>query len=438
MIMAAIARQTMRKLLPLDMRRLFAAPTLFGGRGASEAAPAELLTARALASVGAAALVALPLLMLASLAASAPLAAPAIIALGYFAIADAVASRRAHREAAWSLAVFAGFIVWALLFVLAGGEPRSAAGFLALLLAPAFAAAPGLARWLLAPGGGRGRKAASEQARCLDQLAPSEAVIFVDASGRMLAATQAGLKAGGLSATGAGMDMVAGFSLPDRPSLLHALRDCRAGRGPVEVALRDGAGAASGRHVAATVAAGPHGTASLRLSAPPPPVENEPPEPAVEPALDTAHSGPAVTAGPAADVQEALSFAVTRLAPKARARGLALACEGDCEIFAACERSACRRILHLMIDTAISVSAGGGLVRVAARRLKGAVLLRVSAAAPADIDAGAFGLAALRDMIERANGTLVVERRGDEIIASARLAAGAAPVAEQRSNRGAS
>src|SRR5687768_4964460 len=102
--MASIAGDMGRELLSAELGRLV--PDLARGRRSRSAPgslPAELLTARALAGAGLTALALLPVLMLASLALQAPLAGPAAIALGYLAVAHALAVRRRRRAAALSI-----------------------------------------------------------------------------------------------------------------------------------------------------------------------------------------------------------------------------------------------------------------------------------------------------------------------------------------------
>src|SRR5687767_8629059 len=129
--MASIAGDMGREL-SAELHRLL--PDLAGarrsGRSARGSLPAELLTARALAGAGLTALALLPVLMLASLALQAPLAGPAAIALGYLAVAHAIAVRRPRRAAALSIAVLSGFVAWTLLFLLVGQGPLSWGGLI--------------------------------------------------------------------------------------------------------------------------------------------------------------------------------------------------------------------------------------------------------------------------------------------------------------------
>jgi hypothetical protein len=396
--------------------------------GAGTGPDADLLTARSLAVTAIASLVALPLLMLASVGLRAPVAAPAIIALGYFAMAQDAASGRRGRERAWSVAVFGGLVGWTLLFVLAGGDPRSVGGFSALLLAPALAAGPAVVRYVLAAKQSPGSKAASEQVRCLDQLAPAEAVVFADRSGRLLAGTRAGLEA--LGATTAGTDVGSAFGIADRKQLLDAIQSCAAGGGPAEILARKVA--PEGR-LCVRVAPGPHGTATLKLG-PATRLPETGPQPGAAPARPKNPYASALPLTPAGDVQEALAFAVRRLGPKARARGVSLICEGDCEAAAACDVSVCRRILHLLLDAAISASPCGSLVRFSVRSLKGVVLMRAVASASSREEAGTAApgaaLGPLFQLVDAAGGTLVAERRGAEMVASVRLAAASRPRTE--------
>src|SRR5687767_3914797 len=134
--MASIAGDMAREYLSTELRRMF--PDLAGeGRrvwSAGDSLPAELLTARALTGAGVTALALLPVLMLASLVLQAPLAGPAAIALGYLAMAHAIAFRQPRRAAALSIAVLSGFVAWTLLFFLVGEGPLSWGGLIAVSL----------------------------------------------------------------------------------------------------------------------------------------------------------------------------------------------------------------------------------------------------------------------------------------------------------------
>jgi hypothetical protein len=121
-----------------------------GGHRAREGSSiiADPRSVASLASVGVMGLASLPVLMLASMAAHAPLAGPAVISLGYIGAAHALVRGQDRRAAWWILAVFAALIAWSALLPLWGTSPNSE-GFVAALLAPILAAAPAVARRLI-------------------------------------------------------------------------------------------------------------------------------------------------------------------------------------------------------------------------------------------------------------------------------------------------
>lgn len=442
--MAFTAGQTARELPAIDLRRLLrTAARDLAGWGDAGRSPRDLLTARALASAGLAALMALPVLMLASLALGAPLAVPAAFAIGYLAVAHAISFGRPRQAAILSIAVLSGLTGWAVFLVPADGAPISWAGLASALLAPVFAAAPAVARHFIAGRPGRGRSTALQQAACLDRLAPGEAVLFLAASGELLAGTQAGLKTLGLGAQAAATDLSRRFRLADQPVLLGALRRCRSAQNREEIVLRQASSPAGADDpLAATVTGGPDGTVALRLrSLAPPAAELAGPRSARPRPVRTPAALPRHAPAPAAfcDVQEAVSFALQRVGSKARSNKAALICEGDSDVVAACDRRICRRIAHTLLDEAVAHCGAGGTVRVAARRLKGTILLRVSTQRagppPATSLSQALHVASLGDVVDAAGGTMQIEESDAGATVSVRLASAADPVAERRNER---
>jgi hypothetical protein len=314
---------------------------LIGWNGHVHRAGNDLTAATALAAAGLAALVALPFLILLSLALGTPFAVPAAIALGYLGLAHATAIRNARRAAAWSVAVFFGLVGWAVFCTISGGEPGSPSSVAAVLLAPLFAGAPALARALLTAGRGPAR-------RTPHQPAPS-------------------------------------------------MRMERTARAPAP--------------------------------------EIYPPAEFFAPA-----AGPAATAAPRCDLQEAISFALQRVAPKAKAGGIALICEGESDVVAASDRALGRRISCTLLDTAIGHCGQGGVVSVETRNLRGAVLLRVSvtlARVAPDVATlrGSPALAALAATIDAAGGTMMFDTTAEGTTISVRLASAADWMAERRNGK---
>ena len=221
-------------------------------------------TARALASAGLAGLVCLPLLIIASLALSAPLAGPALIALGYLGCAHAMAEEEQPRAALWAAAVFGGLIVWTIVM---GTRPGSGMGwpeFLAASFAPVMAIAPALARRAFS-WSSRAEAEVSDQVACLDRFAPAEALMFVDREGSIVAATRAVLVRLGLSQGSGGRDIAARIHVLDRPVFAGALARSMASRESIEIGVRVSDTDGEFSTVAATVQASDSRTAVVKL-----------------------------------------------------------------------------------------------------------------------------------------------------------------------------
>ena len=436
--MASTARRPAREILPSEAWRLVGTivPEWRSGVISGAVADSDMLNARALASVGATALIGLPLLMLASLILHAPLAGPAAIALGYLATARALTLRDPQSASVWSFAVLAGLIGWTLLYSIAGDEPFSGAGLVAVLLAPVFAAAPALARRLGRPRADASRAAALTDVACLDQLAPSESVLVLDGSGRLLAATRSGQKDLRLSAGAAGTDITRLFHLLDRPVLLDALRSCAGETAQVDAVLRlEAQGDGPERCIAATFRGGRDGAVTMRIhsiaAGAPLPIAKGDETPRGTASAEARTGG--VTA-PACDVADALEFALQRAAAIAAARGVALVCDAEPRLAAICERRVCRQILCRLIECAVG-SAAGGSVAISARRLKGVVLVRLSLSTGEPGGAmrlqQALDSSALRELIDQAGGTMLVEDSSEGANVTVRLASGAGKLADR-------
>jgi signal transduction histidine kinase len=148
--MSLLARQMGREVSSSKLRGLLSIMLAGWAAGIPVPEGADALSERPLAYVGAAGLIALPLLLAVSSFLQSPLAAPAVIALGYLAAAHAHRAHQRRRAATWTLAVHAGLVAWTVMYVVAAGGQLSAAGIAALALAPAFAAAPALVSRMLA------------------------------------------------------------------------------------------------------------------------------------------------------------------------------------------------------------------------------------------------------------------------------------------------
>jgi hypothetical protein len=150
-------------------------PTLLGP-GTGESQFDEVVrsdpTVYALAIAGLTALIALPLLMLASLLLGPPLAAPALIACGNLAVAAALAHRLSKTAAALNAGMLSGLIAWSIFYCLGADAAGSPSVALVASLAPAFAAAPAVARFLLEPRQDNSGEAACAETRSLEKMAP--------------------------------------------------------------------------------------------------------------------------------------------------------------------------------------------------------------------------------------------------------------------------
>jgi hypothetical protein len=426
--MARTAGQMPRRLSWFDSAALVhaAVPPLRAGDARSEGlAEGEDLTARAVAYTGLAALFGLPILMLASMLLDAPFAAPAAIALGYLATSYALASDHPRSAAAINAAVLVGLVVWAASSLVAG-EGVSPAGLAAALLAPFFAAAPAVARLAIAPRMDRASRVALRNTACLDQLAPREAVLVVRRDATLLAATRAAQASLRLAAGALGIDVTRRFGLIDRPKLADAIARCRPGDEPVEITTRSECGGHSDEEagLTVTVSAIEEGVLSIRLAAagaggPAAVIERRSGE-------GPAHGG-GVTAGPGCDIDAAVSFALRRAEPNAEARQAVLTANVEEGIAARCDRQLCRRILFLMIDSALARSGPGDALHLTARALKHVVLLQLVGARGPDDEQSAAGaktdhdLARLRQLAEEAGGTLVTDSLAGEMRISVRL-----------------
>lgn len=381
------------------------------------------LTACAIASSGFAALIGLPMLLIASVVFSAPLAVPAAISVGYLATSYALASRHPRGAAAINAVVLVGLVVWSS-SVMLGGEELSRSGLAAALLAPAFAAAPAVARLAIAPRADRVSAAALRNAACLDRLAPAEAVLVVRRDGTLLAATRAARASLRLSDEAIGTDIGRHVALVDRPKLAAAIASCPRGEAPIEVALQSGG---TSHACTAEISSAEDGAVSLRLL----PAEVQAP-------LDSGTSRRSAEAhakerdaamGPVCDVGEAVAFAMRRGEENAEAKRAGLTAEVEGGLRARCELQAFRRMLHLMFEGALMQAGVGDRLHLTARGLKSVALLRLVRVPALDDSERPAGKGhddwmALREVVEAAGGTLLVEESPAEMRLSVRLELG--------------
>ena len=427
--MPSIAGQSQMGALRFNFRSLVlaAVPPLRTSAGRADA-----LAARAIASAGLAAVLGLPVLLLFSIALNAPLAVPAAIASGYLVISHALASNKPRRAAFVSGIVLAALVGWLILYLFAVEEPLSHSSMVAAMMAPLFASAPALARSVMAPRAQPrpavrapimplSRATALERVACLDELAPFEAVVIVDREGSVLAATQAARRRLGLLPDAFEHPITSVFEPAEMPGVADALRRCKEGGESVEVA---GIGTGRGRSPE-TWMASPNegGAASLRF------VSAADVEKPIGKSTSTDADAEPVAAEPprpASDIGTAVAFALRQASPRAEAKGIAITVERDGNLVAACDLQIGRRITHLALEAALTVAGADGAIRIDARRLKGIVLLRVTAERSAeDAEAASldrpFDRTTLQALIEGTGGTLVVDRREDRLVLSVRL-----------------
>jgi hypothetical protein len=417
--MAFTATATAGERLTSDLRGVIAAAVPAFRTSGSEGSPAgDQEVARALASAGLGGLLALPFLMLASLALGSPLAGPAAIALGYLPCARELALARRGRAAIWAAAVLSGLVAWTLAPLLIAGEEPPGPHLGAALFAPVFAAAPALARRIL--GRTPARPTARQMAEWLDRMAPSEAVLFVSRGGTLSAATRAGLTALRLPDE-ADVDIARCFDVMDRPALLDALALCEDEEAPIEIVLTRSAAVG---HVAliATISPGPQSLRTMRIRSA---------ERAESPGHAHAHASCPTrerareVPRPLCSIDRAVEFAIRTVAAAARDSGAILVCDMEPGLHAVGDDRLCRRMLGLILRAAL---AGSTSVEVTARRVNRVVLLRVSAERDGSGDVWEVGTAAsIAEIADRLAGSALVEHFAGRQRMSVRLVLAPAP-----------
>jgi hypothetical protein len=418
--MAFTATGTAGERLTSDLRGVIeAAVPAFRQSGADRGPAGDLAVARALASVGLGGLVALPFLMLASIALGSPLAGPAAIALGYLPCARELALARPGRATMWAAAVLLGLVAWTLApLLIGGGEPPSpdlATTFFAAL----FAAAPALARRIIAAT--PVRPTARQMAECLDRMAPSEAVLFVSRGGMLSAGTRTGLAALRLPGEADDVDVARCFDVMERPALLDALALCEDEEAPIEIVLTHSAGAGHAPLIA-TISPGPQSLRTMRI---------RPAERAEDVRLPDAKTScptedvPREVPRPVSSIDRDVEFAVRTVATAARDNGAILVCDIEPGLRVVGDDRSCRRMLALMLRSALT---GGASIELTARRVNGVVLLRLSAGCDGSRDVWDVDTAAsIADIADRLGGSAVVEHSAGRQRMSVRLALARAP-----------
>lgn len=424
--MASTADQMPRNLLGPDLRSAVHSVVLPFGQANKELLEGGDLAARAVTAAGLAALVALPALLLVSLIMDAPLAVPAVIALGYLAVSHAISARKRRRAALLNAIVLGGLVGWLVLYLLSGDNSVPDAGIAAALLAPLFAAAPALARSLLASKTSPTRDVASlmraaalQRVAFIEETMPSERLLVLDRAGTVLAATAAAQKTLGLlpDAIEYGLN---GVIAPDElPQTLDAIRRCHRDGRTADIPLRIGMEAAP--VLAANLSSCADGAVAMRVV--------EPPRAEVSvPRRDNiAEAATDLLEPPSCDVSPALEFALQRLERRPRARRVQITSSVEPYLAIACDRQIGRRILALLVECGASGCAAGGSIEFSARRVKGVALIRAAGSLGSEANITTVlaedspAIDTLRTLVEDAGGTLVIEVRPAEFVISVRL-----------------
>lgn len=401
---AFLARET--------MHASSARPGLAGDASADECT--DTAAVRAFAGVGLAALFAIPLLMTASLASGFPFAVPAIIAIGYLGVAQALRTRARRRAKRVAVLLMAAFLACAVIASLSDGRGGTAIA----LLVPAFAAAPALVRRVIAvrddPRLARARIHAATLAAC----APEDVVLFVAGDGMLLASTEAADDLVASLQLKPGDDLAAALPLADRALLLNALRH-PAGRGGSTFELHFGKGAGDIRIASLRLIEA--GLMALRLVEAVPGTEL----PAAAPAQAGAGTGP--MNDETTPLGEAISFALRHAAASRTKTRLDIECSVPERLAVRIGRAPLRQILVRLVEAAAASGGEGGepaALRIEARQVRGAVLLRVEAPLPPTglpQRHGERALAQLADLVDAAGGTMIVAPAAEARIITLRL-----------------
>lgn len=440
--MASMARQISRDPFGFDLPGLVLAISRPRAGGPADCLHDEDLTSRAVASAGLAALVALPLLLLSSVLLAAPLAVPAAIAVCYLAVSHALSAQRLRRANLINSAILCGLVGWLIGFLLTGEGPLSHAGLIAALMAPAFAAAPAFARSLIARSAVQHpvaepdlRSAALTRMASLEELTPMEQVLVLDREATVLAVSSAARKELGLLPDAFEHTLKGLLSAHDAKRVHDMIARCRNEAAPIGFDLTLDTLKAK-KPLTATLSPCGDGSVAMRLH------EREAIDPAVGEAEKTgacAGEGACISkpAAPACDIGEAVAFALRHDSRKAEAKGFRVTSAADPGIAAACDRQVGRRIVHLLIDSALGGRQAEGAIHIVARRLKGVVLLRTTTSPrkrAIKIERSSkdrVDMAALQALVDGAGGTLVTDRREEESVVSVRLPLAPTPVVVQ-------
>jgi hypothetical protein len=440
--MASMARQISRDPFGFDLRglvRAISAPRAGHADGPDFLAD-EDLTSRAVASAGLAALVALPLLLLSSVLLAAPLAVPAAIGVCYLAVSHALSAHRLRRANLINSAILCGLVGWLIGFLLTGEGPLSHAGLIAALMAPVFAAAPAFARSLIARKAVSHpiaepdlRNAALTRVACLEELTPMEQVLVLDRDATVLAASSAARKELCLLPDAFEHALAGLLSAGDAKRVLDTIARCRNEAAPIGLDLTFDTMKAE-KPLVATLSPCGDGPVAMRLR------ERKAIDPTAADAEERTGARGSESAriikpaAPACDIGEAVAFALRHSSGKAEAGRLRVTSAGDPGIAAACDRQVGRRIVHLLIVSALDGCEANDTVHIFSRRLKGVVLLRTTTSPrkrAIEIERSSedrVDMAALQALVDGAGGTLVADRRNEEGVLSVRLPLAPMPV----------
>jgi hypothetical protein len=328
--------------------------------------------------------------------------------------------------------VLGALFVWLGIHLAMGGG-RSMAGLAAALLAPLVAAAPAVARLLLAPKAEPAnvthdlRQAALQRLGCLEELVPAEPMLVLDGRGVVLGASLAARRLLHLLPDAIECRVDGVFAADDAELLLSAMERSALGEA-VEVRL---AGHNRADALKATLSRCSDDSVAVRLQACG--EERSRSQEAARQGVQAVAEPPL----PICDIGDALGFAIDRLRGKAEARNIDLSLDLEADAAAFCDIQLGRRMLRGVIESAIDESCSDTDLRISARRQRGVVLIRAACRRDPAADIGPDtemsgksrreGDAALQTLAEAAGGTLVAVRDCAGVTLTLRLPAAEKP-----------
>jgi hypothetical protein len=433
--MASMARQKARDPFPFGFPGLPRALARLRAEQTSGWAilAGDDLTSRAIAAAGLASLAALPVLLLSSVLFDAPLAVPAAIGVCYLAVSRALSGQRLWHANFTSAGILFALLAWPV-SLLTGNGWVSLEGAMVALIAPVFAAAPAIARFVIAQRARSKsaveadlRQAALMRVADREKLAPTEQLLVLDRNATVLGASASARSALGL--------------LPD--AFEHALHGMLTAEGLRRVFCSIGGRGTdpirldltfetidADKHFTATLSSCGDGCVAMRLQ------EREGAHSCAV-ATDEVRASEIASneevQGPIADIGEASGFALKHASHKSKTKELRVTSDLNRADALGCDRQVARRIASLVIGAAFDTCEIGATIHIETRALRGVVLLRTTTSPRKPVMETAskadnrFDMTALQTLIDSIGGTLVLEQRHDESVASVRLPLAPAP-----------